>query len=262
MKKIFTILSVIALGSIANAQELLTNPGFENGTTGWTATNPGSGTAYYLPTVNTNDFHSGANSVTYAAPTATTGFEQDVPVTAGDNITISLWYKATGDGSDARIWSWYLDSANASIDQTATTTTNPIKGPNNGYLPTATAWAQYSTTVTVPANAVKLHLQLRAYSGATVSVSYDDISVVKNNLAVKDVDFDNKVKMNTIVKDFLTLRLPSKSTVNIYSIEGKLISSSRVNDGDNISTSSLSKGMYLVTVENNTNKTSRKIIKQ
>jgi hypothetical protein len=147
-----------------------------------------------------------------------------------------------------------------SIEQTATTTTNPIKGPNNGYLPTATAWAQYSTTVTVPANAVKLHLQLRAYSGATVS--YDDISVVKNNLAVKDVDFDNKVKMNTIVKDFLTLRLPSKSTVNIYSIEGKLISSSRVNDGDNISTSSLSKGMYLVTVENNTNKTSRKIIKQ
>ena len=77
------------------------------------------------------------------------------------------------------------------------------------------------------------------------------------------VKFDKKVKMNTLVSDNLTLiELPSKSTVNIYSVDGKLVSSNRVNSGESINVSKLQKGNYIVTVEDGTNKVSRKIVKK
>lgn len=75
--------------------------------------------------------------------------------------------------------------------------------------------------------------------------------------------YDKKVKMNTLVSDNLTLiELPSKSTVNIYSVDGKLVSSNRVNSGESINVSKLQKGNYIVTVEDGTNKVSRKIVKK
>lgn len=82
------------------------------------------------------------------------------------------------------------------------------------------------------------------------------------NLAVTDVtSFDKQIKMNTIVGNALTVILPEKSTVNIYSVEGKLMSSNRVSSGESINTSSLTKGMYIVTVDNGSAKISRKVMK-
>ncbi|MDY3469793.1 T9SS type A sorting domain-containing protein [Riemerella anatipestifer] len=56
--------------------------------------------------------------------------------------------------------------------------------------------------------------------------------------------------------------LPNKATVNIYSLDGKLLSSSRVSSGESINISHLAKGNYIVTVQDNYNKISRKIIKK
>ena len=46
MKKIFTLLSVVALGISVNAQNLLTNPGFEGGLAPWAA---GTNASYSAP---------------------------------------------------------------------------------------------------------------------------------------------------------------------------------------------------------------------
>lgn len=267
MKKIFTLLSLVTLGITANAQtNLVSNPGFENGTTGWTA---GTGSTYTLPTIVTDTPKSGVNYAKYTSLSATNGFYQEITVSPNVEYTVGFWYKATGDNSDARIWSVFKDSAGTVVyykgDSGITATgsqLDPLRGPYNGYLPVATEWAQHTLTFTAPANAVTFQLALRGYNGGTVS--FDDIALVQGpSLGTIDVkEFDKKVKMNTLVAETLTLELPSKSTVNIYSIDGKLVSSNRVNSGEAINVSKLQKGNYIVTVEDGANKISRKIVKQ
>ncbi len=257
MKHLYFILSIFFISTFAYSQELLTNPGFEN--SGFTPWAKGPTSSYTDPTLDTAAPHSGTNSVKYVAPTGTTGFFQNVPVVVGKTYVISFWYKASGDDTDARLWSIYKDAANAAVYTTTDATTDQFR-TNNGYLPTASAWTKYTATMPAGTGAVSLDVAVRAYKDGTAE--FDDFSLMDQaTMAVNDIDLDSKVVMNTIVSDFLVLGLPSRSTVNIYSIEGKLISSDRVNDGDSISTTNLAKGFYLVQIENNTSKISRKIIK-
>ena len=153
---------------------LVKNPGFENGLTDWTK---GPTTSYTDPTISTTTPHGGVNCATYTSATATTGFYQDVPVTAGKTYIVSFWYKSSGDGSDTRIWCVYKDAAGTIIDQTPTPATNPLKGPNNGNLTNSDTWIQYSTEVVAPANVVTLQLAVRTYTGGTSN--FDDFSVVE-----------------------------------------------------------------------------------
>ncbi len=111
------------------------------------------------------------------------------------------------------------------------------------------------------ADATNLDVAFRAYGGQTSF--FDDIMAYeKGSMAVSDVaGFDKAVQFNTIVKDQITFKLPVKSTVNIYSADGKLVSSNRVENGGSVNTQSLVKGAYIVTVDNGANKISRKVIK-
>ena len=262
MKKIFTLLSVVALGISANAQNLLTNPGFESGLAPWAA---GTGTGYTAPTISTTDVHSGSNAAGYTSVTATTGFYQNIPVTEGKTYVITFWYKATGNATDgrSRIWSVYKDASGAAVYTTADASTDQFRN-NNKYLANAAAWTKYTAEMPAGTGVTNLDVALRAYKDCTLFL-VDDVSVEdKSTMGTIDVkEFDKKVKMNTLVSDNLTLiELPSKSTVNIYSVDGKLVSSNRVNSGESINVSKLQKGNYIVTVEDGTNKVSRKIVKK
>ncbi len=75
-------------------------------------------------------------------------------------------------------------------------------------------------------------------------------------------NWKDNVKINTIVDEFLNVQLPSKATINIYTLEGKVVASERLNNGQNIDCRNLTKGNYLVTIENNQDKITRKIIKR
>jgi hypothetical protein len=259
MKKIFTLLSVVALGISANAQNLLTNPGFESGLASWAA---GTGTGYTAPTISTTDVHSGSNAAGYTSVGATTGFYQNVPVVTGKTYVITFWYKATGDGTDGRIWSVYKDASGAAVYTTADASTDQFR-TNDLFLPPASVWTKYTAEMPAGPGVTNLDVAFRAYKNCTLFL-VDDVSVEdKSTLGTIDIkDFDKKVKMNTLVAETLTLELPSKSTVNIYSIDGKLVSSNRVNSGEAINVSKLQKGNYIVTVEDGANKISRKIVKQ
>ena len=259
MKKIFTLLSVVALGISANAQNLLTNPGFESGLAPWAA---GTGTGYTAPTISTTDVHSGSNAAGYTSVGATTGFYQNVPVVTGKTYVITFWYKATGDGTDGRIWSVYKDASGAAVYTTADASTDQFR-TNDLFLPPASVWTKYTAEMPAGPGVTNLDVAFRAYKNCTLFL-VDDVSVEdKSTLGTIDIkDFDKKVKMNTLVAETLTLELPSKSTVNIYSIDGKLVSSNRVNSGEAINVSKLQKGNYIVTVEDGANKISRKIVKQ
>ncbi len=69
MKKLYTLLfSVVPFLLIG--QNLVTNPSFNDGLTGWTS---GPIASYTAPTIVAGDGSDGSNSATYVA-TATTGF--------------------------------------------------------------------------------------------------------------------------------------------------------------------------------------------
>ena len=258
MKKIFTILSVLAISTTAFSQELLTNPGFEAGLAPWASGPTGS---YTAPVISTSDVHSGTQSAGYPGVTATTGFFQNVPVTDGKTYVISFWYKSAGDDADTRLWSVYKTAAGVPVYTTANADTDAFR-TNNGYLPSAAVWTKHTAEMPAGTGATNLDVAVRAYNNATVA-QFDDFSLMdKATMAVTDVtSFDKAIKMNTNIKDALTVILPARATVNIYTAEGKLVSSNRINSGESINTSSLTKGMYIVTVDNGSAKVSRKVMK-
>lgn len=255
MKKLFTTLTVFAALTLS-AQNLLTNPSFESDLTGWAA---GPNSAYTAPEVVTGGAQDGDKSVSYAA-TATTGFFQNVPVTAGEDYTISFWYKASGDDEDARLWSIYKDAGGAAVYTTEVPEDDAFR-TNNGYLPTASAWTFHTATMPAGTGAVSLDVAFRAYNGGTVS--FDNVMAYTGIMSVGDVNnFANAVKMNTVVTNKLTLQLPERSTVNIYTMEGRLVSSNRVDNNGSVDTQSLAKGVYVVNVSNGYASTSQKIVKK
>ena len=260
MKKFYSLAIALAASFSFAQTNLVQNPGFEDGemgawVRGWT-------TSYTEPTLveNSSNAHSGDWFAQYVA-TATTGFYQKVPVTPNVGHTLTFWYKASGSGNGPRVWSPFLADMNStsSIWLTNDPATDPLRS-NNEYLPMSNTWSQVTIPFTTPSNATVLQLHVRAYNNSTVA--FDDFEVTPN-LAVADItDLSKAVKMNTVVTDKLVLTLPSKSAVNLYTIDGKLISSNLVANGGSVDTSSLAKGVYLVEVNNGTSKVSQKIVKK
>lgn len=261
MKKLYSFLAISAAFSM-NAQNLVQNPSFDAGLASWAA---GATTSYYAPSLNATDGNNGTNSAQYIDATATTGFYQNVNAVAGTQYAISFWYKSTNtvntaDIQNARIWSYWLDSTDGLI--TDTPTAAALRGPNNLYLADVPVWTQYTATVTAPVGTAKLQFAVRTYTGGTTSFdgfSMQDASV----LGVSEIgSLQNHVKMNTLIDNNLTILLPMKSTVNIFSVEGKLVSSNRIISGESIDTSAFAKGFYIVTVDNGIEKFSTKIMKK
>mgnify|MGYP000922990019 CR=1 FL=1 len=257
MKKLFTTLTVFAAISLS-AQNLLTNPSFESDLTGWSA---GPTASYTLPTVVSGGSQDGDKHVAYNSPSATTGFYQNVPVTAGQSYEINFWYKASGDDEDARIWSIFRDAGGAAVYTTDDASTDEFRTLNL-YLPTVSEWTLHTAVMPAGTGAVSLDVAFRAYTGGTVT--FDNIKAgVEGTMSVSDInDFSNGVKMNTVVTNKLTLQLPERATVNIYTMEGKLVSSNRVDNGGSVETSSLPKGVYVVKVTNGYATTTQKIVKK
>ncbi|NDP26743.1 MAG: T9SS type A sorting domain-containing protein [Flavobacterium sp.] len=258
MKKLYT-LSFILLASVfaGNAQNLVTNPTFATGLTGWTAGPTGT---YALPTSVTTDGSDDTNSVQYVA-TATTGFYQEIAITGGRQLVISFWYKSSGDGTDSRIWSNYKDATDAIVYQDAVVTNDPLR-TNNVYLPNAATWTKQTITVTSPANATKLVLAFRAYNGGTVS--FDQMSVVQTVLSVKQNTIAGLNVYPNPVTDgnlYITSNSSNAKTVVVYDILGKQVLESKTsNSAVNVST--LKGGAYIVRITEDGKTDTKKVIIQ
>ncbi|MFC4687328.1 T9SS type A sorting domain-containing protein [Epilithonimonas pallida] len=255
MKKIFTILSIAAV-SLVSAQNLIPNNGFET----WTSGKPDG---WFIPTAATiaqsSTAHSGSSSLSLTSPASgnsTVSPTTDTPVTAGTTYVFSGWYLDNSTTARFKYWNQFRNTADTGANnmQAADYSTD---SPSWQFF---TAEAQPNAGATVARPGLRVYPENNAGGGV---ILFDDIMFyVKGSMAVTDIkDFDKQVQFNTIVKDQITFKLPVKSTVNIYSAEGKLISSNRVENGGSVSTQSLVKGAYIVTVDNGANKISRKVIK-
>ncbi|SDF65548.1 T9SS type A sorting domain-containing protein [Epilithonimonas hungarica] len=262
MKKIFTILSIAAV-SLVSAQNLVTNPGFETGVLAPWAKGPSTAASYTEPTLANSGSYAGTYNAAYTAATGTTGFYQDIAITGGTEYTVSFWYKATGDGTDARIWSVFKDSAATILylaGDASTATSDPLRGPNNLYLDPATSWTQKSITFTSPAAATVFQLAVRAYNNSTLA-AFDDFSLVQGGLAVTDFSKSKySLVKNTVVGE--SIAFAKNADIQIINAAGQVVKAAKVTEGSTLNVSSLVKGTYIVTGTVNGEKVSQKIIKK
>ena len=169
MKKLYFLFTFL-LVSVSYSQELMVNGDFEAWDDGTTPT------GYWKAESTTQesiDVHGGSFSAKQVAGT-TQDIAQDISgVTPGQDYTITLWYKVeSGDGTDARIWSYWLNGTSTVSDAN---TDADLRGPNNSYFDNnGNVWSQYSVTVTAPAGVDGFRFEVRAYSGSTVY--WDDFS--------------------------------------------------------------------------------------
>lgn len=259
MKKIYTLLAFVVISTSLNAQtNLIPNAGFEN----WTAGVPDSWfTTGSTVAQNTTIFHGGASSLGLTSPASsnkTISPTTDTPVTQGVTYVYSGWYLDNSNTARFRFWNQFRTAS-------ADTGGNALQAVD--YSVDSASW-QFFTAEGVPnPTATVARPGLRIYAEASTTgggvIYFDDLMFYdKSTLSVRNVeDFDNQIKMATVISDVLRIQMPSRATVNIYSVDGKLYSSNRVNSDEAINTQSLASGIYLVTIQNEYAKTSRKIIK-
>jgi hypothetical protein len=258
MKKLYTLLAFVVISTSVNAQtNLVPNAGFET----WTAGVPDSWyTTGSTVTQSTTVVHSGSSSNGFTC-TATTGNNKtispttDTPVTQGVTYVYSGWYLDNDVNARFKYWNQFRTAS-------GDTGANTLQAAS--YSTDSPSW-QFFTAEGVPnATATVARPGLRVYPEVLTGgvIYFDDVMFYdKSTLSVDTKEFDNQIKMATVISDVLTIQMPSRATVNIYSIDGKLYSSNRVDSNEAINTQSLTPGVYIVTIQNDFAKTSRKIIK-
>lgn len=265
MRKITLLLSFIACVAFTQAQtNLLVNPSFET----WTAGKPDG---WDVPS---NPSH--ASAITLAQETAITkagsnamkltidgsqnpGFAQLAPITSGKTYTVSVsYYVVAGDGTDARIWcsfkngdkywataDWTGNSALQTLLQGSGTSQSGYFTIENG------TWGTYTTDFVAPENATEFSLECRTYKNSTVI--WDNFFFGEKINA--NVNNPNANKFTAVVsgKNLLLKGVQEGAAVEIFSAIGSRVLSATVNNGK-IDMSTLSKGLYVVRVNKETQK--------
>ena len=259
MKKIFTILGITAVAAVS-AQNLMPNPGFE----AWTGTAPDgwyvTGTTIVQGTGA--NAHSGTFAVGITAPASASGNRTispttDIPVDLTKTYVFSGWYLDNTPNAKFKYWNQFRNTADTGGNAMQAADFS-VDSPEWKFF---TAEAMPNAAATVARPGLRVYGESATNNGGVIYVD-DVLFADKSTMAVTDVkSFDKAVKMNTIVGNELRVMLPERATVNIYSAEGRLVSSNRVSNGEAINTSSMAKGTYIVTVDNGSAKVSRKVIK-
>jgi|TARA_B110000967_G_scaffold76339_1_gene78969 hypothetical protein len=248
MKKnyIFTLLLVL-ITSVSFGQEMMLNGGLEN----WDSdTDPTDWTKVENTTKEATEVYSGSFSAKHVGGTKDLG-QTIAGVVPGDSYTITIWYKVVeNDGSDARIWSYWKDADNTSVNDSATD--GLLRGPDNNYLDNnGGAWSKYEVTLTAPAGATQLYFELRTYSGAitywdALSFFHNTTASIKNNAIEGFATYPNPVTNN-----IFTVKSNSADTkqVSIFNVLGKRVLLSSISGvKSDIDVSSISAGLYILKV--------------
>ena len=195
MKKnyILTFILTLIISSFSFGQEMLVNGNFES----WddTTTPTGWDLAQNI-TQETTVVHGGSNSALRNGGSSTKKLNQNITgIVGGDSYTISVWYKADGDGNDARIWGFWR-TGTTNLDDNAA----ELRGPNNSYLDNnGNVWTQYSVTLDAPEAADAFFFEVRSYAQSTVY--WDDLSFVHNTSYDLLEDFETALPAGALVGD-------------------------------------------------------------
>lgn len=256
MKKLYFLFFGILFSIVSYGQEILTNGDLES----WTdATTPAAYDKAESVLQESTIVHGGTYSLKIAA-TGTRDLTQNLTIEPGESYTISFWYYVeSGDGDDARIWSYWLNGTSTVTDAA---TDNDLRGPGGNYLTSAASWQQYSVDVTAPSTGVDgLRLEVRTYSGSTVY--WDDISVIDNNtLSSKTNEIENfNIYPNPTNLGYVDISSKRNSplSITIFDVLGKQVLNTTLST-NKLDISSLPAGIYIVKAIQNEALSTKKLV--
>lgn len=267
MKKLYTLLFTIALGTAVSAQNLVTNGSFENWTAGvpdgWTtfpsATNGGS-IAQEMGAANVQN---GTSSLKVIAPAGTGNVKTayaDIPVTGGQQYTFSYYYKDASDNARGRHWaSWRTDTAQL-IDN------EDILRPATYYPNSAgNGWELVTFNMTAPATATVFRLDFRVYQEAagfdSGTIYYDNVVFGLTALGVNKNDISGlSVYPNPVTNGTFSINSTTGSTktVVIYDVLGKQVL--KTNTTNSVNVSNLNGGVYVLKITEDGKTATRKLV--
>lgn len=112
------------------------------------------------------------------------------------------------------------------------------------------------------ADTTKSIIALKLGKGSDYSLDIDNIQLVDAKLAVYDLAATQKTRLvkNTVVENLLIFG--AKAEVTVYNINGQVVKSASVKEGETLDVSALPKGVYVVSGTVNGEKVSQKVIKK
>lgn len=261
MKKLYTLLATVALSYAVNAQNLITNGGFENWTAGapdsWTVTVPANGGSVTRETAAGN-IHGGTSSAKFTAPAGTGNVRAgvaDFAVVAGHQYTLTYWYKDETDNAKGRHWGAWRTSSAAITD----TSLQP------DYYGNTTGWQQVTVTATAPAGATILRFDFRVYqdTGNSGAIYYDDVTLVDNTLGLQEnIIAGLKVYPNPVSGNnfYISSDASAVKSVLVYDVLGKQVINTQVENEAAINVSNLNAGVYIVKITEEGKTATRKLV--
>lgn len=278
MKKLYTLLSVLALTATASAQtNLVENGGFEN----WSGTNPtgfdpvGNGTTGFsgnnFLTKETTIVHSGSNSAKHQSQENTQSLEYSelIDVTPGTTYTLTYWYLDNSTTAKSRIWSAWLpsDSTTALDNDADILRPQSQNDPEFGFSSDSPNWVKKELVLTAPAGAARFRFQVRTNRQTTNQsggfIYYDDLSFVQGNVASVKDNAISGLKMFPNPLTGTTLNILSDNndvkTVAIFDVLGKQVVSTKTTTGA-VNVSNLSSGVYMVKITEAGKTSTRKLV--
>jgi len=273
MKKLYTFLAITAFTAFAaNAQEnLIDNGGFET----WTDGVPANFTPFNATGISSNNFvtqentivHGGTSSLRHTSQSTTQSISPNlIAVTPGHSYTISYWYYDNSTTAKTRIWSAWLDSANATLTNDANVL---ALNEDTQFSVDKAEWVQKTLTLTAPATAAKFRFQARTNREAVGAdggyVYYDDFSFIDNGVAgVKQNQIaDLKLFPNPLTGNVLNVVTNSgvEKSVAVFDVLGKQVLNAKTVNGT-VNTGNLTAGVYVVKITEEGKTATRKLIVQ
>ncbi len=267
MKKLYTLLFALTLGSAMNAQNLVTNGSFETWTTGvpdgWStfpSTTNGGSIAQETAAANVQN---GTSSLKVIAPAGTGNVKTaytDIPVIGGQQYTFSYYYKDASDNAKGRHWAgWRTDSAQLLDNE-------DILRPTTYYANSAgNAYELVTFNMTAPATATMFRLDFRVYQEAagfdSGVIYYDNVVFGLTALGVNKNDISGlSVYPNPVTNGTFSINSNSGSmkTVVIYDVLGKQVL--KTNTTNSVNVSNLNGGVYVLKITEDGKTATRKLV--
>jgi len=266
MKKIYTLVTILAASFAMNAQTPLNTDGSLEGWTDGTT----QATGWFMNTSNiTNgiitkktgsDAQNGTIYVTLQAKSGSSGNNQvglaDIPVTAGTEYTIEYWVRSNGTASNFKHWGQWRDSS-AAIDMTGITDDFQ---PANAITTTDDTWVKITATSTAPTNASILRFTFRNYTSSS-DMDIDNVIVYDTQAAsTKENNIEGLNIFPNPANDVLNITSNSTADKNVqlFDLTGKKVLD--VTTVSQVNVSTLKAGIYVAKINEAGKTDTRKVI--
>lgn len=264
MKKIYTLITIVAASFAANAQTALNTDGsLENWTdgtmqaAGWFM-NTTSISSGIIAKQTGADAQDGTIYVKLQARSGSSGNNQvgleDIPVTAGTQYTIKYWVRSNGAASNFKHWGQWRDNSSA-----LNVPADEFR-PDNPVTTTDAVWTEVIANETAPAGATILRFSFRNY---TSSSDMDIDNVIVYETATASTKENNIEGLNIFPNPAdeilnITSNSTAEKNVQLFDLTGKKVLD--VTTVSQINVSSLKAGIYVAKINEAGKTATRKVI--